>query len=99
MNYKLNPYAKTAGTFLRDYLPGITRDHMIERFGDPSHNGYYEPEKGYHGFEWFFEDNDGNVFNVYSRWGQFRVGAQHHVDVTDFLKWINAQACGVKKIR
>lgn len=79
-------YPRLGGTYLVDYLDGVTIKDMTRVFGTPK-LGYYEPEKGYDGNEWNFVSTDGRVFNVYHRWGQFRIGA-HSDDVADFKEWL-----------
>lgn len=80
------------GTSLRGYLDGVTASAMIATFGKYDPDGYVDDEKGYDGMEWQFEASDARVFNVYARYGSFRIGA--HGECEDFKAWLLAQIAG-----
>lgn len=83
--------ADTNGTFLACHLPPeVRRAAMLARFGTPTTGGVWDHEKGYNGEEWAFIGSDGAVYNVYARWGMFRVGA-HQADVATFAKWLTRE--------
>ncbi len=84
-DFKLDPTADTNGTSLQVYLDGVTEAALTRAFGAPR-DGYWDDEKGYDGKEWTFSADDGRVFNVYARFGSWRVGA--HGPVDDFKAWL-----------
>ena len=87
MTFRPAANADINGTHLACHLPPeVRRAAMLARFGKPE-AGLWEPEKGYEGEEWVFVGDDGAVYNVYARWGSFRVGA-HHDDVAPFVGWL-----------
>ena len=88
--YKLALDADTNGVSLCAYLDEVTSGamHVVFGAGKP---GYEDDEKGYGGAEWTFEAEDGEVFNVYSRFNAFRVGARDEARASHFASWLRLQ--------
>lgn len=64
------------GTSLAVYVPTADIKAILQTFPEGRHEGYYEPEKGYYHDEVGFRCVEtGEVFKVYARWGQVRIGA------------------------
>lgn len=87
MTYEYTPQACGSGPFL-DYLDGVTREAMVRVFGTPP-EGYWDPDSGYDGEEWYFTGEGGEIFFVYARWGNFRVGGM--ADPAPFKAWLRAR--------
>ena len=52
-----------------------------------------EPERGYDGLNWSFRDEEGRLFNVYTRWGVPRLGAKFDIsteEIVDFEGWMKS---------
>ena len=50
-----------------------------------------EPDRGYDGLNWAFRDEEGRLFNVYTRWGVPRLGAKFDIsteEIVDFEGWM-----------
>jgi hypothetical protein len=92
--FKLSNGVNTAGTSLQSYLDGVKAADLKRAFGECSPNGFVEEEKGYDGQEWQFVSPDGQVFNVYSRWGEYRIGAFGPCE--DFKAWLLDQLAASK---
>lgn len=87
--YCLAPKGTFVGGSRRAYLDGVKRDTVVRAFGKPDLDAYYEPKCGYDGDEWAFVASDGVTFNVYARWGAFRIGSNASDEaVEDFAAWL-----------
>jgi hypothetical protein len=88
--YTPTPEIDTGGTFLVAYLPGVTPELLQAAFGAYEVVGVSDDaaEKGYDGQEWYFTSSRGEVFTVYSRWGEFRIGSREGTDVDSFKGWL-----------
>lgn len=88
MGIRYTPYVDVNGTFLAAHLPDkVNRAALLRRFGETPRVGCVDPEKGYDGEEWTFRADTGDVFNVYARWGQYRIGARTE-NVEAFQSWL-----------
>lgn len=85
--FKLNKNADTNGTYLCGYCPDrITDSALLKAFGQKN-DDYYDPEKGYAG-GYRFSDENGNVVNLYPRWGVWRIGAHSETTAKQFEAWL-----------
>lgn len=79
MPCKINRQAALVLTYsscLAVYVDNANINDILEAFPDGRQEGYYDPEKGYYDDEVGFRCVEtGEVFNVYARWGQVRIGA------------------------
>ena len=75
MKFKAQP-VDVNGMCLITYIDGVKMQDIIDNFPSGKMEGYYEPEKGYHGdYEvGFVEEVSGAAYYVYSRFGQVRIG-------------------------
>lgn len=89
MTYRQTYFPAVTSTHLVDYVDGVTAMMMRDTFGSPTRENP-ESERGYDGEEWVFSDARGTAYVVYSRWGNFRIGAAVE-DVSDFKAWLIAQ--------
>jgi hypothetical protein len=85
---KLSDQSSTNGTSFQMYLGAVTTKAMTEVFGAPDADADWDPERGYDGDEWAFKGPGDSVFNVYARWGSFRVGAHGAEGVEAFGAWL-----------
>lgn len=94
-SYKAKSVETQSGTYLRVEVPSLRQRDIVAKFPEGKHEGYYDPEKGYDDFEVSFVDTENsNAFNVYSRYGQVRIGAFGTVsddEVEDFYNWLVGQ--------
>ena len=74
VQFKLSPDADTNFTSLQASVELLHPETMRRKFG-PCHRESCEEDKGYRDGEWFFTDEDDNVYTVYFRWGVGRIGA------------------------
>lgn len=95
VTYNPCPTSSVGGSYLRDYVDGIRIGQILEVFPDAEVPGVDDPEKGYDEPDCVFCDpSTGSVFNVYSRFGSVRIGAQARVTdeaVQKFKTWLLAQ--------
>ena len=61
----------------------------VSKLFKPSPDGYVDEEKGYEGLEYRFLDEEGQIYNLYSRWGSWRLGGYNlsHGDIGKFVQW------------
>jgi hypothetical protein len=71
---------------LQAYLDNVTTEDITRLFGEPDPGGYVDDEKGYDGREYLFTDGMGNVVNIYSRFGNWRVGAHDEQVAAEFKR-------------
>lgn len=96
ISFQLSSKVDVGGCSLQDYLPGVKHAQLVKAFGNPIEIGYADEEKGYDGQEWFFEASNGEVFTVYSRWGEYRIGGRAPLlfdeprGTADFKDWVLA---------
>lgn len=92
---RCEPYIRVTGVpsggCLREYIDVL--EHKVRAaFGKQDADGYLDPESGYDGLDWHFEDAEGNFYHLYARYGMFRVGALTiHVSdeaVAAFCAWV-----------
>lgn len=74
---------------------GTSRKAVADAFGFPNKDAYYDPEKGYEGDEYTFTDAEGNVGNLYARYGCWRIGADCNEVADAFGKWLMTQVKGL----
>lgn len=86
-NFKLKHRADIDGTSLQCYLPGLSDSALEAAFG-PGMPDVFDEEKGYGGPTWTFIGPNGHVYNVYSRWDEYRIGARDGADVNAFKAWL-----------
>jgi hypothetical protein len=83
-----------SGTALMGY-PDLDDKTIRALFGKPVEDAYYEPERGYEGEGYWFEDVvTGEPIELYSRWGVFRIGARSPEAAARFNQWLNILAAG-----
>jgi hypothetical protein len=87
---------ETNGCSLQAYLPGLSAEKLTAALGPGTETTYADPDKGYGGPEWAFRRGD-EVFSVYSRWGEYRVGGRTALlfdeprGTADFVEWVRFQ--------
>lgn len=88
---RIDDLMATNGVCLQEYVDEVNLLALVAHFGKPE-DGYWDPEKGYDGHEFLFvEESTGEVVNLYSRFGNWRIGA-HSKDVAQrFKAWLLAQ--------
>lgn len=73
--YSLDPSADVDGTYMHLPLVGVTAAELASAFGPGTPDGSLGPgDRG--GPTWRFTDSTGQVYNVYSRWGEYRIGSR-----------------------
>lgn len=74
--FALDRALDTSGTHLLTILEGITEADLAGAFGGGNVFTYIDRDSGYDGPEWSFRASNGDVFNVYARWGTYRIGGR-----------------------
>ncbi len=88
--WKRNRNADINGISLQLYCETLTLSKVRQVFGKPDPDGYVDDEKGYDGNEYRFVSEIGDVVNLYSRFGNWRIGA-HSPEVAERFKfWLTA---------
>ena len=94
MHFFFSRHAEVSGSFLIDNLSDEVFNIIRRKAEWQPVELNIDPEKGYDGLEWRFKDAKGRLYNVYSRWGQPRVGGWQTTtpkDVKNFEAWILSQ--------
>jgi hypothetical protein len=68
------------GMSLAHYVDDISMNDILNHFPEGRMKGYYDYEKGYDNDEVGFEDEVGNQYYVYSRYGHVRIGNRDGFD-------------------
>ena len=70
------------GTYLRDHVDGISLEKLAAAAGyDPQgDHAYVDREAGYDGWE-IYGTFEGEAFNLYTRFGQLRIGGRDGLNV------------------
>lgn len=75
LTFTPNKLADPNGTSLAAHCDGISMDEIADAFPEGRVVAYDEPEKGYsHPWEVKFTDENGDVYNIYERFGAARIG-------------------------
>jgi hypothetical protein len=79
------------GTCLQIVLRNLRASTVRCLFGDPDPWGLVDDEKGYDGDEYIFVNEAGGFVFLYSRWGQYRIGASNHALAESFEEWLDSE--------
>ena len=77
----------------RTYVKHVNMDSLLEQYPEGRMDGCYEPERGYDRDEIGFVDEEtGEEFYVYSRFGRVRVGGPTGVNAERLALYLQANA-------
>jgi hypothetical protein len=86
------------GMSLAHYIDGLSMDDILDRFPEGRMEGYYDHEKGYDNDEVGFEDENGNQYYVYARYGHVRIGDRDGFDSKNCKELENFIRASLKNI-
>ena len=90
MSFTYSPNAEISGSHLVTTLDSDVGSKIATSF--EACEGCFNTSKGYDGKEYRFVDEDGQLYNVYSRWGIWRLGGYNLQpgDVGAFVNWVRS---------
>ena len=90
MSFTYSPNAEISGSHLVDYIDADVGSKVAARFTPCV--CYFDEDKGYDGQEYRFVDAGGQLYNLYTRWGQWRLGGYNLQpgDVGAFVNWVRS---------